>query len=296
MGFDKATGEPMPVVHLADRATIGVSGADAEHFLQNLITTDLAKVEAGTLRAGALLTPQGKVMFDFLVSRDGDGFRLDCRRELAADLERRLMLYRLRAKVELSRQDEALVAVSWEDGSSMAKTGEGWLVDTRFSEASVFRHYGGMGETDGAIADWDALRVRHGVAESGADYAAGDAFPHDILLDQNGGVGLRKGCYVGQEVVSRMHHRGTARRRVLVAEAAAPLPPSGTEIAAGGRAIGTLGTVAGSSGLAIARIDRVKTAMDRGVPILAGAIGLTLSIPPGATFTFPDDAAEADQG
>jgi folate-binding protein YgfZ len=57
---------------------------------------------------------------------------------------------------------------------------------------------------------------RHGIAESGTDYALGDAFPHDVLLDQNGGVGLRKGCYVGQEVVSRMQHRGTARRRVLI--------------------------------------------------------------------------------
>ena len=80
------------------------------------------------------------------------------------------------------------------------------------------------------------LRIAHGVAESGIDYALGDAFPHDVLLDQNGGVGFRKGCYVGQEVVSRMQHRGTARRRVLIAAARSALPAPGTEIVAGGRA------------------------------------------------------------
>src|SRR5690606_16965826 len=96
---------------------------------------------------------------------------------------------------------------------------------------------------DASSEDWTQLRILHGVAESGADYAAGDAFPHDVLLDQNGGVGFRKGCYVGQEVVSRMQHRGTARRRVLIAKGDADLPASGTEVKAGERAIGTRGSI-----------------------------------------------------
>ena len=131
----------------------------------------------------------------------------------------------------------------------------------------------------------------NGIAESGFDYEAGDAFPHDVLLDENGGVGFRKGCYIGQEVVSRMQHRGTARRRVLIATAAQPLPASGTEILAGGRAIGALGTVVDGDGLAIVRIDRVKEALDAGVPIEANGMPLTLAIPPDAHFIFPEAAA-----
>src|SRR6185312_14806155 len=102
--------------------------------------------------------------------------------------------------------------------------------------------------------DWNAYRIATGVAESGADYALGDAFPHDVLLDQVGGIGFQKGCYVGQEVVSRMQHRGTARRRVLIVRGKAPLPAPGAEITAGSRAIGALGSVSGNNGLAIVRI------------------------------------------
>ena len=124
----------------------------------------------------------------------------------------------------------------------------------------------------------------------------GDAFPHDVLLDQTGGVGFRKGCYVGQEVVSRMQHRGTARRRVLIASADAPLPAPGTPVESGGRTLGALGTVSGAKALAIVRIDRVKEAMDAGQPIAADGVALTLSIPAWAGFTFPEAPAESAAG
>ena len=132
------------------------------------------------------------------------------------------------------------------------------------------------------------------MAESGSDYAMGEAFPHDILFDQNGGVGLKKGCYVGQEVVSRMHHRGTARRRLVIAKAESPLPPAGTEVTAAGRTIGALGTVAGREGLALLRIDRAAEAAKDGVPVLAGDVALMLSVPAYANFTIsaPDGQAE----
>ncbi|HEY4191155.1 MAG TPA: folate-binding protein, partial [Mesorhizobium sp.] len=142
----------------------------------------------------------------------------------------------------------------------------------------------------GDLSSWNALRIAHGVAESGADYALGDAFPHDVLLDQTGGVGFSKGCYVGQEVVSRMQHRGTARRRVLILSADTPLPGSGTEIAAAGKAVGVLGSTAGRQGLAIMRIDRVKEALDAGVAITASDVPVTVAIPNWATFTFPQPA------
>ena len=93
----------------------------------------------------------------------------------------------------------------------------------RFPDDVVTRSYGGR-RASGDAAAWQAFRIAHGIAESGADYALGDAFPHDVLLDETGGVGFKKGCYVGQEVVSRMQHRGTARRRVLIVQAGLPLP------------------------------------------------------------------------
>jgi folate-binding Fe-S cluster repair protein YgfZ len=114
-----------------------------------------------------------------------------------------------------------------------------------------------------------------------------------VLLDQNDGVGFGKGCYVGQEVVSRMKHRGTARRRALIAKGGSSLPASGTPVTAGGREIGTLGSVVGGDALAIVRIDRVKEAIDAGTPVLAGDVPITLAIPAWADFTFPE-AAPAD--
>ncbi len=141
-------------------------------------------------------------------------------------------------------------------------------------------------------AAWDRLRIENGIAESGSDYQLGDAFPHDVLLDQMNGVGFGKGCYIGQEVVSRMQHRGTARRRVLVASGSGTLPSGGTELLVDARSVGTLGTVVGSYGLAIARIDKVKAAMDAGQPIVAGAMSVSLAIPAWAKFTFPQEQAE----
>ncbi|RWM19297.1 MAG: folate-binding protein YgfZ [Mesorhizobium sp.] len=277
----------MPFAQLKDRALVSVSGPDAENFLQNILTTDLDALPAGEAKPGALLTPQGKILFDFLISRASENsFRLDCRADVADDFSRRLMLYKLRAKVEIAKADQGLVAVAWGDDSTTSQFDSTPVADARFRDTAVSRFYGATA-AGGDPAAWQALRIAHGIAESGSDYQLGDAFPHDVLLDETGGVGFRKGCYVGQEVVSRMQHRGTARRRVLIARAERPLPAPGTELTVAGRPIGTLGTVAGTAGLAIARIDRVKAALDAGQPILADDIPVSLTIPAWAKFTFP---------
>ena len=293
----------MPTVVLPARALVTVSGPDAEHLLQSILTTDLAALAEGVAKPGALLTPQGKILFDFLISRDGaDGFVLECRSEIADDFMRRLMLYKLRAKLTISKRDESLMAVSWLGGpsssdtdSTSSGTDSTALRDTRFpEELAVARQPVAGVEVDADLSAWTLLRIAHGVAESGSDYALSDAFPHDVSFDQNGGVGLRKGCYVGQEVVSRMHHRGTARRRVLVVEADGELPEAGTPVLAQGRPAGTLGSVIGSTGLAVVRIDKVKAAMDAGAPVTAGDVRLTLSIPPGMGFGFPESSSGED--
>jgi folate-binding protein YgfZ len=283
----------MPTAHLRDRATLAVAGADAGHFLQNLVTTDLSALKEGEALPGALLSPQGKILFDFLVSRTADGaFRLECRADVADDFVRRLMLYRLRAKVTLAVAPTS-VAVMWIEDGKAPEHPRG-LADGRFPGTVARRYDPPLPEADATEDDWNAYRIAHGIAESGGDYALGDAFPHDVLLDQVGGVGFQKGCYIGQEVVSRMQHRGTARRRVLIARSEGPLPATGAEISAGGRVIGALGSVSGDEGLAVVRIDRVKDAMDRGDAIVAAGVPITLTIPEWARFSYPQSAgAEA---
>lgn len=284
----------MPFAPLDNRALIAVSGPDAEHFLQNILTTDLDTLGAAEAKPGALLSPQGKILFDFLISRSGENsFRLECRADVADDFLRRLTLYKLRAKVEIAKQDQSLVTVAWGPDSTASQTDSTDVADARFSQLSVTRSYGGT-PAGGDAAAWQALRIAHGIAESGSDYQLGDAFPHDVLLDETGGVGFKKGCYVGQEVVSRMQHRGTARRRVMIVSADHALPAPGTELTVAGRPVGTLGSSEGTSGLAIARIDRVKAALDAGQPILAGDVAVSLAIPSWAKFSFPREAVGAE--
>ncbi|UVK53735.1 folate-binding protein YgfZ [Mesorhizobium sp. AR02] len=285
----------MPFALLKDRALISVSGPDAEHFLQNILTTDLDILGQSEAKPGALLTPQGKILFDFLISRAGENvFRLECRADISDDFVRRLMLYKLRAKVEIAKSEQPLVAVAWGKESIASENDSTAVADRRFPNESVTRTYAGTADA-GDVAAWQAFRIAQGIAESGADYALGDAFPHDVLLDETGGVGFRKGCYVGQEVVSRMQHRGTARRRVLIVQAGLPLPAYGTELTVEGRPVGTLGSSAGTSGLAIARIDRVKAALDAGQPILAGDVPVTVAIPAWAKFSFPQETVSAEE-
>lgn len=288
----------MPTLQLSDRATLKVAGPDAEHFLQNILTVDLERVEPGMLKPGALLAPQGKIMFDFLISRDGpDAFVLDCRAAIADDFLRRLMMYRLRAKAEITKVDQPVVLIRWNidsAGSDAESTATSWLADARFpATVGVQRSY--AGDTTAADTDieaWTQLRIAHGIAESETDYALNDAFPHDVLLDELDGVGFRKGCYIGQEVVSRMQHRGTARRRVMIVTAQDPLPATGTDVKANGRPVGTLGSVAGTSGLAIVRIDKIKGAQDDGQPIAADDVALSMSIPEWAQYTLPQSGGD----
>lgn len=286
----------MAIIQLSDRATIKVAGPDAEHFLQNILTVDLDRLEPGMVKPGAMLAPQGKILFDFLISRDGqDAFLLECRAEIADDFLRRLTMYKLRAKAEISKQDQAIVVIRWDADSNPSETDSAgfWLRDARFPETvRVERSYSAQVSPDAETAEWTRLRIAHGIAESDSDYALNDAFPHDVLLDELDGVGFRKGCYVGQEVVSRMQHRGTARRRVMIVDAQGALPAPGTEIKANGRSIGTLGSVDGTRGLAIVRTDRVGSALADGLQIMADEVVLSLSIPAWAKYTLPQADAE----
>ncbi|NEK14282.1 YgfZ/GcvT domain-containing protein [Rhizobium leguminosarum] len=279
----------MPAVFLKDRSLLFVSGAEAQSFLQNLITTDIAALGADEARPGALLTPQGKILFDFMIWQDGEGYTIEIDAGQRDGLLKRLTMYKLRAAVTLVPSTEEGVTASWGEDAEGARGAR----DSRFAKAGVTltRRAGRHG--DGAEALYDALRISHGIVTSGSDFALQDAFPHDVLMDFNGGLSFRKGCYVGQEVVSRMQHRGTARRRVVTVSAATDLPGTGTEITAAGKPVGTLGSVDGGNGLAIVRIDRAGAAMAAGTPLLAGDTPVSLVLPAWSGLVFPASADEA---
>ena len=131
------------------------------------------------------------------------------------------------------------------------------------------------------------MRINLGVPEGGRDYAFGDAFPHEALFDQLNGVDFKKGCYVGQEVVSRMEHRGTARKRIVPVEGVSVLPVPGTSVEAGGVPIGTLGSVSGAAGLALIRLDRAEEALVQAKALTAGGVKIALRRPAFARFAVP---------
>lgn len=277
----------MPHAILSDRALIRIGGAEAEHFLHNLVTCDVLTLAVDELRAGALLSPQGKIIWSFLIARNRAGYVLDVAAQDAMAFAKRLKFYRLRAKVDISEPELVSIHIVWGD----TPVSRGAIRDTRFKSVDVFRSLDIAGD-EAFDADWTALRIAHGVAEAHLDYAYGEMFPHDVNLDQTGGVAFTKGCYVGQEVVSRMHHRGTARRRVMVAHGAG-LRASET-VTVNGRESGFTGSVADETAIVIVRLDRVKDGMDKGQDILAGGVPVTVSFPKDVAFTWPAASAESD--
>ena len=200
------------------------------------------------------------------------------------------MLYKLRAPVTIEAGDAAVFAV-WDEGKI-----DGALADRRFPDVDVQRTYGEppAGIAQGSPDDFRRLRIGSGVAEAETDYPGSDVFPHDVLYDQNGGVSFSKGCFVGQEVVSRMQHRGTARRRLMLLSAETHLTPGAT-IEAAGKQIGTVLSTADRDGIGFVRIDRLADALGRDDAISSDGVALSLSLPPWAGFSLPTSADETGE-
>jgi len=288
----------MPSVHLADRGVVRVSGEDAKSFLDNLITCDLDRVSAHMARFGALLTPQGKILFDFLVFQApddiGGAYYLDILKVFAPDLAKRLGFYKLRAKVAIEDLSDSLALVAgWDVPRPDDEVGLvvedprlpdlGWRAIVAAEDAAEFAR-------DPAEA-YHARRIALGVPEGGRDFLFGDAFPHEALMDQLSGVDFDKGCYVGQEVVSRMQHRGTARTRIVPALYEGGFAADvGVEVMAGDRALGKTGTGAEGRGLLMIRLDRADDALKAGETIRAGGIPVKLEKPSWIRFPFPGEA------
>ncbi len=281
---------------LPDRGVVTVTGEDAEKLLQGVITNDMGLLATQPALNAGLLSPQGKILFDFFIVRSPEGFCLETAKSRAAELADRLMLYRLRAKAEIKDAcADYTVAAIW--GGPYAPKGSGgsplWFADPRLPalgsrELVTIRSDWALGGEQAASAtqdDYHAHLLAQGVPEGGRDYTFGDAFPHEALFDQLNGVSFTKGCYVGQEVVSRMENRGTARKRVVPVVGSAPLPASGAAIIAGGVELGRLGSVAGKRGLALLRLDRVNEFAQKGETLWAGDAQVRVELPAWAHFT-----------
>ena len=281
----------MKAAFLPDRGVVKVSGGDARDFLNGLVTTDVTLLRPGLGRFGALLTPQGKITVDFLIteapSGHGGGFLIDCPRALAQGLAAKLGFYKLRAKVAVENLSDSLGVLAAWDGEPVVRpdlafadpraTALGWRILVPEGLAPKLADLIGAELADSSA--YDAHRIAIGVPRGGLDFTYGDAFPHETNMDRLHGIDFDKGCYVGQEVVSRMQHRGTARTRTVrvVLEDFSPEP--GTAILAGDKSIGTMGSTSGQNGLALIRIDRAADALDSGVPLTSGGLGIRLADP-----------------
>jgi folate-binding protein YgfZ len=248
--------------HATDRSVLRIAGPEAHGFLQGLVTSDVRAVERGPAYA-ALLSAQGKYLFDFILSAAGDGVLLDVKADRASALAQRLGLYRLRAKVEIAATDLAVIQGlgdppppgAFDDPRERAL---GWRLYAEDAAAAL------RGHDPLDPAEWHALRVAHAVPETGIELLPEETYILEAGFERLGGVDFRKGCYVGQEVTARMKHKTELRKGLVLVRVEGEAPPPGTEIRAGERAAGTLFSVADGTGLAHLRFDRMSDDMRAG--------------------------------
>jgi tRNA-modifying protein YgfZ len=281
----------MKAAFLPDRGVIKVGGEDARDFLNGLVTTDVTLVRPGIGRFGALLTPQGKIIADFLVTEapagHGGGFLIDAPRPLAKTLSDKLGFYKLRAKVTVENLSDSLGVLAVWDGEPAMKPDLafadprsdvlGWRILIPEELKQKVSDLVGAELLDSEA--YEAHRIASGAPRGGLDFMYGDAFPHETNMDRLNGIDFDKGCYVGQEVVSRMQHRGTARTRTVKVILDDFSPEAGLPVMAGDKPVGTIGSTAGKLGLALIRTDRVSDALDAGVKLTAGGLPIRIAEP-----------------
>jgi len=292
----------MQAALLPDRGVVKVAGDDARRFLNGLVTNDMTKVSPDHPRFAALLTPQGKIIADFVVAEapaeDGGGFFLDAPKALIGTLVEKLNFYKLRAKVICEDLSQVLGVMAVWDGKGDSEYGLSFT-DPRLAALGARimlpPHLAGeaaadLGATLATADAYEAHRIALGVPRGGLDFTYADTFPHEADMDQLNGVDFEKGCYVGQEVVSRVEHRASARSRVvpIAYDDYSPLP--GIPVMAGDKQVGQLGSTAKGLGLALLRLDRVNDAMASGTPLSAGGIAIRAVKPAWAKFAWPGEA------
>lgn len=271
-------------IHLrSDRVLFRFSGPDAHRLINDVVTGIMPTSDQEPASLWALLSPQGKILAEGLAAYAEDALWLDVHQSVADDFFKRMRMYRLRAKVEIDDLRETHRMGFATEPSHLAQR------DRRGPVALGFRIIAPLeATTDWSTDDstYHAARIANGILHEGNDFPANDSFAHDIGMDILDGIDFVKGCYVGQEVVSRMKHRGTARRRPVIVsniEAAAGAP-----VIAGGREAGTIGQVVDGKAVAILRLDRITDATAAtvdGKPV-------TLALPAWATYQFGEAVSE----
>lgn len=281
-----------PFVYLPHRAILSLTGPDTITLLERLVTHDTTNWTAGDTRYGALLTPQGKVLADFLAIRTETGILIDVSADHADDLLKRLKLFRLRSQVEIERLEDVFVIAGIEPAPTGVRPISGAqhvYLDPRYpggrlrglaTKESWAAWYGyHPAEWSRPLNEYHLDRIENGVPEQGSDFDASDVFPADINMDVLGGVALNKGCFVGQEVVSRMHRRGRIRKRTLPISIAAPHHlAKGQEVRASAP-IGSVTSAEADHGLARLRVDRWQTAETSATPLMIDETPVTIAKP-----------------
>ncbi|WGF89793.1 CAF17-like 4Fe-4S cluster assembly/insertion protein YgfZ [Marinivivus vitaminiproducens] len=274
-------------VRLHDRGVLSVEGADAEAFLQGLVSNDVARVTERQAGYGALLTPQGKFLFDFLLYRTAEGFLLETEAARLPDLIRRLTLYKLRSKVTLADMSErhaVLALLSADDGPGASEiletVAEGIIVaDPRLADLgrrallppdAVDRVMGALGLAELPVAAWEKRRLALGVPDGSRDIEVEKGILLENGFEELGGVAFDKGCFVGQELTARTKYRGLIKKRLLPVVFEGALPEPGTIIRLGEREAGEVRSAADGRGLALIRLDQLAKAEASGLPLQAG--------------------------
>jgi tRNA-modifying protein YgfZ len=252
-----------------DRAVISVGGEGALAFLHNLLTVDLLQKKPGETVYGALLSPQGKILHDVFVFVGDNIVHVDCARSQAEALLQKLKMYRLRARLEIKSEPSLRVAVGQPEGVDDPRVT--WVMGSRGIVTS-----GTLPEGDDGV--YERHRIVVGLADSEADIESGKFFVHEANLDYLRAVSFTKGCYVGQEVVSRTHHRGTARNRILcVLNPGGGEITSGEEVRFGEQRLGVVLSSKAGNAIALIRLDRLTRESAFGLNV--GGVGVYVGKP-----------------
>lgn len=250
-----------PNLRFPDRAILRLSGPDMFALLERTVTHTVSDWQDNMMRYGALLTPQGKIIAEYLaLYRNGD-MLLDCHESVIEDLAKRLKLFRLRADVTIEMSED-LCSVT------------GDIADPR-SDALPARNIVPSRQADGDLTDWHALRIAAGVPEQGGDFGNAEVFPTDVNMDQMSGIDYQKGCFVGQEVASRMKRKSTIRKRTFALKCTKL--HAGDEVRCGGL-IGEVTSAHGEHGLALLRLDRLTANLAKGESLTINDAPATLSL------------------
>lgn len=271
------------VIVKTDRIVIEVSGPDATEFLKNLFTSDPSTGTEGVWFA--LLSPQGKILAEGLTGLQEGSYFLDVAATVADSFFKRMRMYKLRANVELALRDDLVCGFSSAqmalENAIVHSDARGGVTASRIISAAK-----DVSKWNNDATGFARLQINRGILTLGLDYESDGQFPHDVGMDMNGGVDFKKGCYVGQEVVSRMQHRATARKRPVVVSGSKHSEICDVQIE--DRLIGKAGPAVDGVCLAILRIDKIEidqSAMIDETPV-------SLAVPEWARYGFADSQIE----